>query len=203
MRALSRRHPASRVMKPDASRHRLPIGSCGDNAHHIELLAQMMRAEAGLHSDQGRRHVGDEPDLEEIAETVARSPRHPPRPSGWMAFVGKTGRSHQHHILLLPPKSPELNSVENIWQFMRDNGLSNRVFSPSRWPWPWVAQTHTADSRFVGTADLLAARRFQRGDDIILHAEGPPCTDSDRFPGQRGFLLPGFQRVGRPSRRWI
>ena len=61
MRALSRRHPASRVMKPDASRHRLPIGSCGDNAHHIELLAQMMRAEAGLHSDQGRRHVGDEP----------------------------------------------------------------------------------------------------------------------------------------------
>jgi hypothetical protein len=48
-------------MKPDASRHRLPIVSCGDNAHHIELSAQMMRAEAGLHSDQGRRHVGDEP----------------------------------------------------------------------------------------------------------------------------------------------
>jgi len=28
----------------------------------------------------------------------------------------------------LPPKSPELNPVENIWQFMRDNWLSNRVF---------------------------------------------------------------------------
>jgi putative transposase len=26
------------------------------------------------------------------------------------------------------PKSPELNPVENIWQFMRDNWLSNRVF---------------------------------------------------------------------------
>jgi transposase len=37
-------------------------------------------------------------------------------------------------ILPLPPKSPELNPVENIWQFMRDNWLSNRVFSPSRWP---------------------------------------------------------------------
>ena len=31
-------------------------------------------------------------------------------------------------ILTLPPKSPELNPVENIWQFMRDNWLSNRVF---------------------------------------------------------------------------
>ncbi len=31
-------------------------------------------------------------------------------------------------FLPLPPKSPELNPVENIWQFMRDNWLSNRVF---------------------------------------------------------------------------
>jgi hypothetical protein len=27
-----------------------------------------------------------------------------------------------------PPKCPELNVMENIWQFMRDNWLSNRVF---------------------------------------------------------------------------
>ena len=32
-------------------------------------------------------------------------------------------------ILPLPPKSPELNPVENVWQFIRDNWLSNRVFS--------------------------------------------------------------------------
>ena len=32
-------------------------------------------------------------------------------------------------ILPLPPKCPELNPVENIWQFMRDNWLSNRVFN--------------------------------------------------------------------------
>src|SRR6266851_4833621 len=31
-------------------------------------------------------------------------------------------------LMPLPPKSPELNPVENIWQFMRDNWLSNRVF---------------------------------------------------------------------------
>ncbi len=33
------------------------------------------------------------------------------------------------HIALsaLPPRSPELNPVENIRRFLRDNGLSNRV----------------------------------------------------------------------------
>jgi len=31
-------------------------------------------------------------------------------------------------IAALPSRSPELNPVENIWQFMRDNWLSNRIF---------------------------------------------------------------------------
>ena len=31
-------------------------------------------------------------------------------------------------ILPLPPKSPELNPVENLRHFMRDNWLSNQVF---------------------------------------------------------------------------
>jgi transposase len=32
-------------------------------------------------------------------------------------------------IAPLPPKCPELNPIENIWQYMRDNWLSNRVFN--------------------------------------------------------------------------
>lgn len=32
-------------------------------------------------------------------------------------------------IVPLPPKCPELNPVENVWQFMRDNWLSNRIFA--------------------------------------------------------------------------
>ena len=32
-------------------------------------------------------------------------------------------------LLPLPPKCPELNPVENVWQFMRNNWLSNRVFT--------------------------------------------------------------------------
>ncbi len=31
-------------------------------------------------------------------------------------------------IILLPPRSPELNPVENIWQYLRSNWLSNSVF---------------------------------------------------------------------------
>jgi transposase len=31
-------------------------------------------------------------------------------------------------IIPLPPKCPELNPVENIWQYLRDNWLSNRIF---------------------------------------------------------------------------
>jgi DDE superfamily endonuclease len=31
-------------------------------------------------------------------------------------------------LLQLPPREPELNGQENIWQFMRQNWLSNRIF---------------------------------------------------------------------------
>ena len=32
-------------------------------------------------------------------------------------------------MLPLPAKSRELNVIENVWQFMRDNWPSNRVFT--------------------------------------------------------------------------
>ena len=32
-------------------------------------------------------------------------------------------------IVPLPAKCPELNSQENVWQFMRENWLSNRIFT--------------------------------------------------------------------------
>ena len=32
-------------------------------------------------------------------------------------------------LVPLPAKAPELNSMENVWQFLRDNWLSNRVFT--------------------------------------------------------------------------
>lgn len=32
-------------------------------------------------------------------------------------------------LVPLPPKCPELNPVENVWQFIRGNWLSNRIFA--------------------------------------------------------------------------
>ena len=31
-------------------------------------------------------------------------------------------------MILLPSRAPELNPVENIWQYLRQNWLANRVF---------------------------------------------------------------------------
>ena len=31
-------------------------------------------------------------------------------------------------IILLPSRAPELNPVENVWQYLRANWLSNRIF---------------------------------------------------------------------------
>lgn len=60
-------------------------------------------------------------------------------------------------IILLPPRSPELNPVENIWQYLRQNWLSNRAFEDydaildagcNAWN-KLVAQPHTITS--IGT----------------------------------------------------
>ena len=48
--------------------------------------------------------------------------------AGWHT-TGKLTVPSNITLLPLPPRSPELNLVENIWQFMRGNWLSNRVFN--------------------------------------------------------------------------
>ncbi len=32
-------------------------------------------------------------------------------------------------LMPLPPRAPELNSVENVWRYLRQNWLSNRIFT--------------------------------------------------------------------------
>ena len=68
--------------------------------------------------------------LAEIATAVSPG-RHA------VLLLDQAGWHLSHHLIVpanitlmpLPPKCPELNPVENIWQFMRDNWLSNRVFT--------------------------------------------------------------------------
>jgi hypothetical protein len=57
-------------------------------------------------------------------------------------------------LLPLPPRSPELNPVENVWQYLRQNQLSLRV-------WPdydaIVATCCAAWSALIATPDRLAS----------------------------------------------
>jgi transposase len=55
---------------------------------------------------------------------------------------------HNITLLHLPPYSPELNPVENVWAYLRSNKLSNRPFDTyeaivnaccDAWNWP-IAQ---------------------------------------------------------------
>jgi hypothetical protein len=48
--------------------------------------------------------------------------------AGWHQIGGKLKLPDNISLLPLPPYSPELNPVENIWQFLRQNYLANRVF---------------------------------------------------------------------------
>lgn len=47
--------------------------------------------------------------------------------AGWHGSV-ELVVPHNITLMPLPPRCPELNPVENVWQFMRDNWLSNRIF---------------------------------------------------------------------------
>ena len=67
---------------------------------------------------------------------------------------------------LLPSRAPELNPVENIWQYLRQTWLSNRVFDTyedildaacDAWR-KLIAQPHTITS--IGSRDwVLAGQR--------------------------------------------
>jgi len=46
--------------------------------------------------------------------------------AGWHTS-DKLDRPANISVLLMPPKSPELNPTENTWQFLRENWLSHRV----------------------------------------------------------------------------
>jgi transposase len=69
-----------------------------------------------LHLDEISRHVA------KGAHAVLILDR-----AGWHT-TGKLRMPANITPILLPSRAPELNPVENIWQFLRANWLSNRVF---------------------------------------------------------------------------
>ena len=69
-----------------------------------------------LHIDEISRHVA------KGAHAVLLLDR-----AGWHT-TGKLDMPANITPILLPSRSPELNPVENVWQYLRANWLSNRVF---------------------------------------------------------------------------
>ena len=67
--------------------------------------------------------------LDEIGRTVARGAHAVLLldRAGWHT-TEKLTIPNNLTMILLPSRSPELNPVENIWQFLRANWLSNRLF---------------------------------------------------------------------------
>ncbi len=67
--------------------------------------------------------------LEEISRTVATGAHAVVLmdQAGWHT-TAKLTIPENITLMMLPPRSPELNPVENIWQYLRQNWLSNRVF---------------------------------------------------------------------------
>jgi transposase len=67
--------------------------------------------------------------LDEIGRTVARAAHAVVimDRAGWHT-TDKLNIPKNITIILLPSRAPELNPMENVWQYMRQNWLSNRVF---------------------------------------------------------------------------
>src|SRR5438270_3637060 len=75
------------------------------------------------------RHAGDEPasGRDRKTDRAWGACCLAPRSSG-LASLQRTEHPANITIVPLPAKCPELNPQENVWQFMRDNWISNRVF---------------------------------------------------------------------------
>jgi transposase len=72
-------------------------------------------------------------------------------------------------LLMLPAKCPELNPVENVWQLMRDNYLSNRVVNAT-------SISSTIAARHRNASSIRPVRSCPSACAI-----GPTCSDQRDF----------------------
>src|SRR5438552_4433554 len=102
-------------------------------------------------------------------------------------------------LMPLPPKSPELNPVEKIWQFIRDNWLSDRIFQSYDdivdhccFAWnrlvdqPWTIMS--IGLRNWGTSVLISGTWYKllRQHGIDLARQQPPAVPHDTIERAAG-----------------
>ena len=99
------------------------------NALSVRRHLSGSRQGGGAHAALGGRVKPCRCSLDEISRHVARKAHAVVLMdrAGWHT-TGKLKVPKNLTIILLPSRAPELNPVENIWQYLRANWLSNRVF---------------------------------------------------------------------------
>src|ERR687897_820323 len=112
------------MMKPGSGRRTRSPGAGLDAAHGPQPRTTNGPPGPALlrHRGHGRPVGGDQP-----SRGVRRACGAHARPGG-LASLAQAFCPGQHHAPATAPRSPELNPVENVWQFVRDNWLSNRIF---------------------------------------------------------------------------
>lgn len=76
------------------------------------------------------------------------------------AWLGRAHRPTNITLSPLPSKCPELNPVENVWQFIRENWLSNRIFkyaaTLNHCCFAWNRLVHQPVAHLVHRAAIMA-----------------------------------------------
>ena len=126
---MSARRTRSRAAGPSAVRARAPKDQRTASAYIFGAICPKEGKGAGLvlpFCDTEAMNLH----LAEIATTIAPGAHAVLlRRSGRLASLRRADHAANITIVPLPAKCPELNPQENVWQFMRDNWLSNRIFT--------------------------------------------------------------------------
>jgi len=125
---LGQKNGRTRIWARTGTRPRLPADQRYENAYLFGAICPRRGTGAALMLPKANTQAM-QMHLEEISRTVA------PRAhavilmdrAGWHK-TDKLQVPRNLTVILLPSRSPELNPVENVWQYMRQNWLSNTVF---------------------------------------------------------------------------
>lgn len=149
---IGQKNGRTRIWAKKGTRPRLPADQRYQSAYLFGAICPMRGKCAGLvlpvvNTEAMQRH------LDEISLHVAGGSRGVVLMdwAGWHE-TKKLKVPKNLTIILLPSRSPELNPVENIWQYLRQNWLSNRVFRDYE---AFLDAARDAWNRLVGLPDTI------------------------------------------------
>lgn len=125
---LGQKNGRVRLWAKTGSRPRLPADQRYDNAYLFGAICPLRGTGAALMLPKANTPAM-QMHLDEISRNVAAKAHAAVLMdrAGWHK-TDKLEVPQNLTIILLPSRSPELNPVENVWQYLRQNWLSNRIF---------------------------------------------------------------------------